>query len=117
MLFRSGAFLNGAEAAAPGAEVPQKHEGGSPLVPTFADIRTGGALADGVQAKPLDQVLQLAVVVAHRGRGFEPIRAAGFGFDGNQHSFTDDSAAGAASVVSRDRVRPGAHRDTILGKS
>lgn len=74
-----GALLDGAEAAAAGAEVAEDHEGGGAAVPAVADVGTGGAFADGVQFEVGDELFEVTVVFADGGGGFEPIGAFGLG--------------------------------------
>lgn len=97
--FEGGALLDGAKAAAPGAEVAQNHEGGGALVPAFAEVGAGCAFTDGVKAEVLDEALEFAVVVADGGGRLEPIWTAGLGLNIDQHSYSDDSAARRASTV------------------
>src|ERR1039457_3555288 len=78
------AFLHRAEPAAAGTHVAQHHEGGGAVIPAFADVGAGRALADGVQAQALDEPLQVAIVLAN-GRGrTQPRRAFDLRGNGNQ---------------------------------
>ena len=70
-----GAALgDGAKAAAARAQVAEHHEGGRLVVPALADVGALGALAHGVQAERTGQPLEVVVVLAHGGAGFEPLR-------------------------------------------
>ncbi len=73
------ALGDGAEAAAPGAEVAEHHEGGGLLVPALADVGAVGALADGVEVEVAGEFLEGVEGLAHGGFGLEP---RGFGGGG-----------------------------------
>jgi len=77
------AFGHGAEAASACAEIAQHHEGGSLVMPAFADVGALGALADGVQAEGTGQSLEVVVVFADRGAGLEPLRLGSRGLAGD----------------------------------
>ena len=55
-----------AEPAATGACVPEDHEGCRTLVPAFAEVRTSGALADGMQLISPEKRLDLAAAAPAR---------------------------------------------------
>ena len=65
---------NGAEAAAPGADVAQQHEGGGAMVPALADVGTLRRLAHRVQAEPARQLLERVIVLAHGRARLQPLR-------------------------------------------
>src|SRR5262249_48291466 len=75
------AGLDGAEAARAGADVAQDHEGGGAPLPAVADVRTAGALANGVQALVGDQLAQGVIVRADRRAHLQPGRARDAGRD------------------------------------
>ena len=58
-------FLDGAESAAPGADVAQDHEGRGAAIPTFTYVRTRGALTHRVEFEIGHQTLQLPIIFAH----------------------------------------------------
>ena len=66
------ALGHGAEAAAPGAQVTQHHEGRGLLVPALADVGALRALADGVQVQIAGQLLQVVEDLAAGRAGLEP---------------------------------------------
>src|SRR5207244_10276200 len=70
------AGLDVAEAAAARAGVAEDHERRGAAVPTLADVRAGGLLADGVELVALDHALQLEVARSARRADLEPRRLA-----------------------------------------
>ena len=71
------AGLHVAEAAAPGADVAEDHEGRRAALPALADVRAVGLLADGVEVVGADLLLQPPVVRPARRRHLQPRRLAG----------------------------------------
>lgn len=71
------AFLDGAETAAPRADVAENHKGCRSLIPAFADIGTGSTFADRVEVEVGHQLFEFAVVLADRRGGAEPLRTGG----------------------------------------
>src|SRR5208282_911264 len=67
-------FRHRTEAATPGADIAQQHEGRGVMVPAFSNIRTLRRLAHRMQSQPARQLLQIMKVVAHRSLGLEPRR-------------------------------------------
>ena len=65
-----------AEVAAPGALVAADEERRLAVLPALEDVGAARLLADRVQALGLHEVLQLAVLRAHRGAGLDPLRLA-----------------------------------------
>ena len=68
------AFRYGAEAAAPGAQIAQQHEGRGAMVPALADVGTMRRLADGVQLQVARQGLEIVIVLAHGRARLQPFR-------------------------------------------
>ena len=67
---------HGAEAARPGADVAEDHEGRRPGRPALADVRAVGALADGVQAVARDDAARLRELRPLRQAHPQPLRPA-----------------------------------------
>ena len=55
------------------------------MIPAFADIGTGSALANGVEAEALNQALEVAVILADRRGRAKPLGTFGFRGDGDEH--------------------------------
>jgi hypothetical protein len=70
------AGLHVAEAAAPGARVPEDHERRGAALPAVPDVGAGGLLADRDEVLGLEAPGQLAVARAARHRDLEPRRLA-----------------------------------------
>jgi len=62
------------EAAAPSAEVSQKHKGGCLMVPAFADIGTLRRFANCMQVQSARQALEVMIIVAHGRTCPQPFR-------------------------------------------
>src|SRR5579859_7206098 len=69
---RGLAFGNSTEAATPCTQISQQHERCRAMIPAFSDIGTLRRLADGMQIEAARQLLELVIVLAHRGTSFEP---------------------------------------------
>src|SRR3989337_2714739 len=62
------------EAAAPGADVPEDHEGGGQILEALADVGTAGLLTNRAQVQGPEQPLEPHEVLAARGADLEPLR-------------------------------------------
>src|SRR5437016_3588489 len=65
-----------AEAARPGADIAEDHDGQRAPVPALADVRARGRFADGVQAELAHPPLEVVVDLARRQPGADPFRVA-----------------------------------------
>jgi hypothetical protein len=63
-----------AEAAPPRANVAQYHKRRCPAIPALPDVGTRRALANGVQIKAGDEILELPIIVPNRGTCAQPLR-------------------------------------------
>ena len=81
-----------AERAASCADVAHDHEGGRAVAETFADVRTGGFFANGVQMVVTQNLFQMLHRRVRRRLGADPMRFARdlrtrFDLDGNTRDF------------------------------
>jgi len=66
------ALFDGAETAAACTHVAQDHECRGAMIPAFADIGASRALTNRVEAKALDQVFELVIILSRGRRRAEP---------------------------------------------
>ena len=83
-----------AKSAVPCADIAEDHERGRAGIPAFAQVRALGRLADGVQAVAIDQVQQLAVVLA---AGHLHLQPRGLADDAGRDGFEDFQGQGHLS--------------------
>jgi hypothetical protein len=66
--------LDGAEAAAPGAQLAEQHECRGTAAPTLGEIRAARLLADGREAQAVDQPTELLKPLAGGRSDLQPLR-------------------------------------------
>ena len=83
MLDYWGAFLHGAKAASPCADIPENHECCRLSIPAITHVRTRGAFANRVKLQVGDELFQFAIVLADGSGRTQPLRTRRFRRDSN----------------------------------